>query len=145
LRESIGYKIEAAEKVFRDAYLAKLKTLLSDEELARGLEKGHATAPEKAVILAFKEYQIPAEEDSGIAKNIGFSNTLSGIGPGANSIAVLPFAHLSSTPDDEYFCDGLAEELINAMAKIEDLKVAARTSAFSFKGKIRTSARSLAR
>ncbi|NOT47101.1 MAG: hypothetical protein HOP17_05045 [Acidobacteria bacterium] len=52
-----------------------------------------------------------------------------------NSIAVLPFTHMSSDPDDEYFCDGLAEELINALAKIDDLKVAARTSAFSFKGK----------
>ena len=51
-----------------------------------------------------------------------------------NSIAVLPFAHLSSDADDEYFCDGLAEELINALAKIDGLKVAARTSAFSFKG-----------
>ncbi|MGH9949162.1 MAG: tetratricopeptide repeat protein [Pyrinomonadaceae bacterium] len=51
------------------------------------------------------------------------------------SIAVLPFAHLSSSPDDEYFCDGLAEELLNALAKIDGLKVAARTSAFSFKGK----------
>ncbi|MGQ0541931.1 MAG: hypothetical protein ACT4O9_08795 [Blastocatellia bacterium] len=53
----------------------------------------------------------------------------------SNSIAVLPFAHLSSDPDDEYFCDGLAEELINALARIEDLKIVARTSAFSFKGK----------
>lgn len=53
----------------------------------------------------------------------------------ANSIAVLPFAHLSSDPDDEYFCDGLADELINALAMIDDLKVVARTSAFSFKGK----------
>lgn len=53
----------------------------------------------------------------------------------SNSIAVLPFAHLSSDPDDEYFCDGLAEELISALAKIDDLKVVARTSAFSFKGK----------
>lgn len=51
-----------------------------------------------------------------------------------NSIAVLPFAHLSSQPDDEFFCDGLAEELINALTKIESLKVAARTSTFSFKG-----------
>ena len=53
----------------------------------------------------------------------------------ANSIAVLPFAHLSSDPDDEYFCDGLAEELLNALARVDGLKVAARTSAFSFKGK----------
>ena len=55
--------------------------------------------------------------------------------PPASSIAVLPFSRLSSDPDDEYFCDGLAEELINALAKIDDLKVVARTSAFSFKGK----------
>lgn len=53
----------------------------------------------------------------------------------ANSIAVLPFAHLSSDPDDEYFCDGLAEELINALARVEDLKVVARSSSFSFKDK----------
>ena len=52
-----------------------------------------------------------------------------------NSIAVLPFTNMSADPDNEYFCDGLAEELLNALAKIEDLRVAARTSAFSFKGK----------
>lgn len=56
-------------------------------------------------------------------------------GPKSNSIAVLPFAHLSSDPDNEYFCDGLAEELINGLARLQGLKVAARTSAFSFKGK----------
>jgi TolB-like protein len=50
------------------------------------------------------------------------------------SIAVLPFANMSSDPENEYFCDGLAEELSNALAKVEGLKVAARTSAFSFKG-----------
>lgn len=53
----------------------------------------------------------------------------------APSIAVLPFVHMSADPDNEYFCDGLAEELLNALAKVEGLKVAARTSAFSFKGK----------
>ncbi len=55
-----------------------------------------------------------------------------------NSIAVLPFTNISlneDNEDNEYFCDGLAEELLNALSKIEDLKVAARTSAFSFKGK----------
>ncbi len=51
------------------------------------------------------------------------------------SIAVLPFVNMSSDPDNEYFCDGLAEELINALTKIEQLYVMARTSAFSFKGK----------
>jgi TolB-like protein/Tfp pilus assembly protein PilF/predicted Ser/Thr protein kinase len=51
------------------------------------------------------------------------------------SIAVLPFVNLSSDPDNDYFCDGLAEELLNALSKIDKLKVAARTSAFSFKGR----------
>ncbi len=52
-----------------------------------------------------------------------------------NSIAVLPFTNLSADPENEYFCDGLAEELLNALAKIDQLKVAARTSTFWFKGK----------
>ena len=51
------------------------------------------------------------------------------------SIAVLAFAHRSSEADDEYFSDGLADELMNVLAKIRGLRVAARTSAFSFKGK----------
>jgi len=51
------------------------------------------------------------------------------------SIAVLPFVNISNDPDNEYFCDGLAEELLNALSKIEALHVAARTSSFSFKGK----------
>jgi adenylate cyclase len=51
------------------------------------------------------------------------------------SIAVLPFVNLSADPENEYFCDGLAGELINNLAKVESMKVAARTSAFWFKGK----------
>ncbi len=50
------------------------------------------------------------------------------------SIAVLPFVNLSDNPDNEYFSDGLAEELMGALGRIPDLKVAARTSAFAFKG-----------
>ncbi len=52
-----------------------------------------------------------------------------------NAIAVLPFANMSAEADNEYFCDGLAEELLNALSRIPGLKVAARTSAFSFKGR----------
>jgi adenylate cyclase len=51
------------------------------------------------------------------------------------SIAVLPFTNMSADAENEYFCDGLAEELLNGLGKVEGLKVAARTSAFSFKGK----------
>jgi len=52
-----------------------------------------------------------------------------------NSVAVLPFKDLSSKKDQEYFCDGMAEELINALTKIERLKVASGSSAFQFKGR----------
>jgi serine/threonine-protein kinase len=51
------------------------------------------------------------------------------------SIAVLPFLNLSGNKDDEYFSDGMTEEIINALANVEGLRVVARTSAFSFKGK----------
>lgn len=51
------------------------------------------------------------------------------------SIAVLPFADMSQAKDQEYFADGLSEELLNLLAKIPQLKVIARTSSFSFKGK----------
>jgi len=51
------------------------------------------------------------------------------------SIAVLPFADMSPARDQEYFSDGLAEEIINALTRIPNLKVIARTSAFAFKGK----------
>jgi TolB-like protein/Tfp pilus assembly protein PilF len=50
------------------------------------------------------------------------------------SIAVLPFVNMSSDPEQEYFADGIAEEILNLLAKIDDLKVTGRTSSFSFKG-----------
>jgi len=52
----------------------------------------------------------------------------------ATSIAVLPFLNLSSDKENEYFSDGLAEEIINALTRVENLRVTARTSAFAFRG-----------
>ena len=54
--------------------------------------------------------------------------------PDVPSIAVLPFANMSADPEQEFFCDGMAEEIINALTKLENLRVVARTSAFQFKG-----------
>jgi len=51
------------------------------------------------------------------------------------SIGVLPFVDLSQAKDQEYFCDGISEEILDALAKVEGLRVVARTSSFSFKGK----------
>src|SRR5438034_9548814 len=50
------------------------------------------------------------------------------------SIAVLPFLDLSQAKDQEYFCDGMSEEILDALAKVDGLRVVARTSSFSFKG-----------
>jgi TolB-like protein/Tfp pilus assembly protein PilF len=52
-----------------------------------------------------------------------------------NSIAVLPFVNMSNDPENEYFSDGITEEIINALTKVEDLHVTSRTSSFMFKGK----------
>ncbi len=51
------------------------------------------------------------------------------------TIAVLPFVNMSSDPDNEYFSDGISEEILNALTKVEGLQVTARTSSFTFKGK----------
>lgn len=51
------------------------------------------------------------------------------------TIAVLPFVNMSASTENEYFSDGITEEIINALAKIDELKVTSRTSAFHFKGK----------
>jgi serine/threonine-protein kinase len=55
--------------------------------------------------------------------------------PTLTSIAVLPFSNLSADPDNQYFSDGLAEELINALTRLSGLRVASRTSAFRFGGR----------
>ena len=71
-----------------------------------------------------------------------FQRHMANIGPAPpplpapdKSIAVLPFADLSQARDQEYFCDGMSEEILDALAKIEGLRVVARTSSFSFKGR----------
>jgi serine/threonine-protein kinase len=55
--------------------------------------------------------------------------------PERSAVAVLPFVNMSAEPDNEYFSDGMTEELINDLARVEGLQVASRTSAFAFKGR----------
>jgi len=55
--------------------------------------------------------------------------------PPANRLAVLPFVNMSTDPENEYFSDGITEELLNALTKVDGLQVTSRTSAFAFKGK----------
>jgi len=82
-------------------------------------------APQRAVALvAATTETIKAE--AGAGKQAAISE---------KSIAVLPFVNMSADKDNEYFSDGIAEEILNALAQVKDLKVAGRTSSFQFKGK----------
>jgi TolB-like protein len=68
------------------------------------------------------------------ARQEGLDAALKGV-YGEKSIVVLPFVNLSGDPDQEFFSDGISEELLNLLAKIPELRVISRSSAFSFKGK----------
>ena len=68
-------------------------------------------------------------------RNATASATKAASEPDVPSIAVLPFANMSADPEQEYFCDGMAEEIIDALARLDGLRVVARTSAFQFRGK----------
>ncbi|MFQ5799646.1 MAG: protein kinase, partial [Bacteroidota bacterium] len=72
-----------------------------------------------------------------LEESTGFESTEKSAttGPRLPSIAVLPFTNMSADKEQEYFCDGMAEEIINALTRVEGLRVVARTSAFAFKGK----------
>lgn len=118
----------------RDYYDETLRFCLDDgTTLLDG--PGSTDEPATAILSA---YGVPPSggivEDRTLVFTNGPLNT-STIAVTQNSIAILPFANISADEENEYFCDGLAEELLNALSKIDELKVAARTSAFSFKGK----------
>lgn len=66
---------------------------------------------------------------------VGASGAPAVFSPPPHSIAVLPFVNMSADKEQEYFSDGLTEEILNSLARISALQVSARTSAFSFKGK----------
>jgi TolB-like protein/Flp pilus assembly protein TadD len=80
-----------------------------------------------------KEFGVPKHATPETAARAGAPSTA--FAPPPHSIAVLPFVNLSGDKEQEYFSDGLTEELLNSLAEINELQVAARTSAFSFKGK----------
>jgi TolB-like protein/predicted Ser/Thr protein kinase len=101
--------------------------------LAKKREERYQSADELlAELIRFKE-GTAAIRSGGPAKRI--ATMTAGERECIASIAVLPFKDMSPQRDQDYICEGLAEELMNALAQVKGLKVAARTSAFSFKGK----------
>jgi len=96
----------------------------------KALEKDREVRYQSARDLLVDLTRLKRERESGrvAAPNVAAA-------PRIPSLAVLPFTNMSADKDNEYFCDGLSEELINSLSHIHELRVAARTSAFSFKGK----------
>jgi serine/threonine-protein kinase len=139
---TILYEMVSGERAFRgnspaDTMSAVLREQPADLVLRTG------TPPAVARIVR-RCLEKDANERFQSARELHFAiDSMSGGQPDARestraaeqSIAVLPFANMSADADNQYFSDGLAEELINALAQIDGLRVAARTSSFSFKGK----------
>ena len=107
-----------------------------DRIVGRCLEKDRERRFQTARELRSELDMLRRELESGVAAPARSRGSAAGAAGGdAPSIAVLPFANRSSDADDEYFSDGLADELLNVLAKIRGLRVAARTSSSAFKGK----------
>ena len=103
-----------------------------EEELAAP-ETAVGTAPSAA---ASARGSAPAGGAAGAGRPPGeVATTAAGTDHDVRSIAVLPFVNLSADKGNEYFSDGLAEEIINALTKVTDLRVIARASAFAFRGR----------
>ncbi len=130
------------------AFVERIKRLLSPE--LAPLSAGSSAAPgvrsplpasrrSKPVLLAIVAFVIFVALAYYVANKLWipkhFAPSAAAFAPPAHSIAVLPFINMSGDKEQEYFSEGLTEELLNSLAEINGLQVAARTSAFSFQGK----------
>ena len=141
----IIYEMLAGERPFAgdspaEAFARRLK------EVPPPIRRLREDAPE-AVEIAISKAMSP-DPDNRYSNMASFAHALRGAGASpdfdaavpnpvsaAKSVAVLPFVNISAEPGNEYFADGIAEEIINALTRIQSLRVASRTSSFAFKGK----------
>ena len=113
-----------------------------------GFEFKNVDEPMQVYALANEGFPVPqAASITGKLKTAGANHALSSINErgteaetaknknAGKSIAILPFVNMSSDPEQEFFCEGISEEIMNSIVQLPDLRVAGRTSSFSFKGK----------
>jgi TolB-like protein len=84
--------------------------------------------------FAFDKFVLDVERDAELVRATEDIAAAAEAKPGQKSIAVLPFVNMSEDTSNEYFSDGISEEILNSLARVKELKVAGRTSSFAFKG-----------
>ena len=133
LENEMGGVLRAIEFTFKS--LGVNRPLTSSDNPDKNQSKIFYKDQINKVANAIKEI-ITSIKTPGVIKVNASTNENNGtIIQSANSIAVLPFANMSSDSEQEFFSDGISEEIINMLAQVPGLKVAGRTSSFSFKGK----------
>ena len=134
------YEMLAGEPPFQGENLLSISHAIAESEPVA--LTGSSSAVQSVVAQALRKektqrYHAATDLLEGLRRAQDDPAITSSTEPEPPSIAVLPFANMSADPEQEYFCDGLAEELIDALAQLDNLRVAARTSAFQFKGQSR--------
>jgi non-specific serine/threonine protein kinase len=133
------YEMIAARTPFeRGSDVATLKAITDDKPEPMARFKSGVSGGLQQVIdrLLQKDASLRYQDASSVIRDLGqlesvaFDNTSQ-----RPSIAVLPFANMSTDKEQEYFCDGIAEDILNDLTGIEELRVVSRTSSFAFKGK----------
>ena len=121
-------------KRFTDA-VRPVRTLRPEvpEDVERILQRALARAPDERPAAA--EFARALSDSTGRTPPDGAATMVTAPHRAIHSIAVLPFADMSPARDQDYFCEGIAEEIINALTKIDALQVVSRSSAFAFQGK----------
>jgi TolB-like protein/tetratricopeptide (TPR) repeat protein len=132
LQDELGGQLRSIDFVYKEPGVNR--PLRPDDNEDKNLNKTRYRNQVNKVANSIKEilYSIQNPEKKNLSASDEF---LTMVGPISKSIAVLPFVNMSNEPEQEYFSDGISEEIINTLVQIEGLKVAGRTSAFSFKNK----------
>jgi serine/threonine-protein kinase len=137
------YEMLCGQRAFRgDSWISTLAAILHDEPRPlRGIKSGIPPSVEQCVARCLRKnssqrFQTMLEAKQALAQVSSTAAVSSVVGKEeTQSIAVLPFVNLSADKENEYFGDGLADEIINAITKVPELRVIARTSAFAFRDK----------
>jgi TolB-like protein/Tfp pilus assembly protein PilF len=131
-RGRVVEKEELFEEVWKQAFVTD-SALAQEIKNVRQALGDDANAPRYIETVRKHGYRFIAEVEEVAPARAGPSRQIEEAQPAA--IAVLPFLNMSGDTDNEYFCDGLSEELINRLTRLKGLRVVAHTSSFSFRGK----------